>query len=73
MTIIVRHITDRVECDATGCRNWLSLDPQSPAWSDTVKRAMLAAGWTIWHGRSTRHYCPHHEPAPGHRMHQVTK
>lgn len=25
-------------------------------------------GWTVWIGRSRRHYCPDHGPAPGYTM-----
>jgi len=59
--------TSGVTCNGAGCGERI----QGPQLSILDKAYWLKAieqGWSIWIGRSRRHYCPKHWPKPGHKM-----
>lgn len=66
----------RIGCDHRGCPALEGVDfyPGYPAaTADHELREHLAAqGWTFWHGRETRIYCPAHGPSRGSHMRDVT-
>jgi hypothetical protein len=66
----------RIDCDHRGCPALEGADfypglTQADASADLWAR-LIAQGWTVWHGRKTRIYCPDHGPSRGSRMRDVT-
>jgi hypothetical protein len=64
----IRHTTG-VACDKPGCTAEVGGEPL-PFWEgwEHYDALAVARGWTIWVGRSQRHYCPDHWPAKGTKM-----
>lgn len=70
MTIIEHpRLIDRVECDAYDCRSLIAFPPGTSAfhWAQ-IEGILRDAGWSVYRGRSTRHYCPMCVPGSGHKM-----
>lgn len=66
----------RIGCDHRGCPALAGADfypgyPEAAAEGDLWDRLILD-GWTVWHGRETRIYCPAHGPSRGSHMRDVT-
>jgi hypothetical protein len=67
MTDLLCMTTCGVSCDAKGCAARIR-GPERPLIDRAYQYEAIDAGWSIWIGRSRRHYCPKHGPKPGHRM-----
>lgn len=66
----IRQENYGVRCDGRDCQ--AEIRGPGVQGSDHYDRKAIQSGWAIWVGRSRRHYCPVHEPAPGHKMRQLT-
>ena len=69
MSDLNNYTISGVRCDASGCGEEIH-GPELSSLDDEYQCQAVEAGWTIWNGRSRRHYCPQHGPKPGHRMSQ---
>lgn len=71
----VGDVRTRLSCDAYGCLKVIEAEAPNE-WGphgsrELVKGQALAAGWSAWASRSTRHYCGTHSPRPGHKMRRL--
>lgn len=69
MTEYINLVYSGVGCDSPKCTAEIR-GPDLPMFDgfERYNREAIEAGWTIWVGRSRRHYCPEHGPKPGHKM-----
>jgi hypothetical protein len=69
MTVMTTTYTTGVACDKPKCTAKVT-GKRLPYWEGWKHYDALAVaqGWTIWVGRSQRHYCPDHGPANGTKM-----
>lgn len=65
------YVKAGVTCDGTGCDSKVVGKPVSTFVEPYTAKA-VADGWTVWVGRSRRHYCPACAPKPGHKMREIT-
>lgn len=68
-----RTLFTGISCDTNGCQARIT-GPELPHFDghEVYTRRAVADGWSVWGGRSTRHYCPDHGPARGHTMREIT-
>ena len=68
-----RTLFTGISCDARDCTARIA-GPELPHFEgrESYTCRAVASGWTVWVGRSTRHYCPDHGPARGHSMREIT-
>ena len=72
--IHTRSVTAQVVvlCDQCGRRRTSHVTRWAYGMDEDFLAGLVAAGWTVWAGRSRRVYCPDCEPRLGHKMHRVT-
>jgi hypothetical protein len=69
MSDLTNMTTAGVRCDGDGGRCPEEIrGPEISIIKDEYQRHAADLGWSIWNGRSRRHYCPQHAPKPGHKM-----
>jgi hypothetical protein len=62
---VVTHYT----CDKPKCEARLDVEAhQFREWARELDAILDDAGWSVWLSSYARHYCPDHEPQPGHKM-----
>lgn len=59
-----------ISCDSCGCVESGRVVDNGNTYRemDLFIEDRCAHGWTVWVGRTRRHYCPNCYPKPGHKM-----
>lgn len=67
---LTSHVNAGFRCDKPGCTAEVSGDARADG-TTYYGRIATRQGWTFWHARGRRAYCPSHGPNPGHRMRPI--